>query len=91
MYCEPGEAYNIGGTTTMSVGDFLETLKSLAEKTILTRVDPALLRPSDVTLQIPDTQKFATATGWKAEYVFTESMKHLLDHWRKEIKKELVK
>ena len=23
LYCEPGEAYNIGGTTTMTVGDCL--------------------------------------------------------------------
>ncbi len=91
MYCEPGEAYNIGGTTTMSVGDFLKTLVSLAKKPIPTRVDPALLRPSDVTLQIPDTKKFREATGWEPEYSFEESMKHLIDHWRKEIAKEVFK
>jgi GDPmannose 4,6-dehydratase/GDP-4-dehydro-6-deoxy-D-mannose reductase len=89
MYCEPGEAYNIGGTTTMTVGDFLKTLISLADKPIPTRVDPALLRPSDVTLQIPDTKKFRKATGWKPDYSFKESMAHLMDHWRKEIAKEL--
>jgi len=85
IYCEPGEAYNIGGTTTMSVGDFLKTLVLLAKKPIPTRIDPALLRPSDVTLQIPDTSKFLKATGWKPQYSFKESMAHLLDHWRKEI------
>lgn len=89
MQCEPGEAYNIGGTTTISVGDFLKTLKSLATKPIPTRSDPALLRPSDVTLQIPDTKKFRKATGWKPEYTFKESMAHLLNHWRKEIAKEV--
>ena len=89
MYCEPGEAYNIGGTTTMSVGDFLTTLVSLAKKPIPTRVDPALLRPSDVTLQIPDTTKFRAATGWEPNYTFKESMAHLMDHWRLEIAKEV--
>lgn len=89
MYCEPGEAYNIGGTTTMSVRDFLDTLISLAKKPIPTRVDPALLRPSDVTLQIPDTSKFCEATGWEPNYTFKESMAHLLDHWRKEVAKEI--
>ena len=89
MYCEPGEAYNIGGITTMSVREFLDTLISLAKKPIPTRVDPALLRPSDVTLQIPDTSKFRAATGWEPEYSFKESMKHLMDHWRKEIAKEI--
>ena len=35
QYCEPGEAYNIGGTTTISVGDFLEVLKKLAKVKLL--------------------------------------------------------
>ena len=26
LYCEPGEAYNIGGLTTLKVGDVLERL-----------------------------------------------------------------
>jgi GDPmannose 4,6-dehydratase/GDP-4-dehydro-6-deoxy-D-mannose reductase len=91
MYCEPGEAYNIGGTTTISVGDFLETLVSLAKKPIPTRTDPELLRPSDVTLQIPDISKFRATTGWEPEYTFKESMTHLLDHWRKEVAKEISK
>ena len=89
MYCEPGEAYNIGGTTTMSVGDFLEALVSLAKKPIPTRKDPALLRPSDVTLQIPDTRKFRKVTGWKPEFTFKESMAHLIEYWRNEIAKEI--
>jgi GDP-4-dehydro-6-deoxy-D-mannose reductase len=88
LYCQPGEAYNIGGTTHMTVGKFLETLISLARTPIPTRVDPALLRPADVTLQIPNTQKFEAATRWKARYSFEESLAFLLEHWRGEIAKE---
>jgi GDPmannose 4,6-dehydratase/GDP-4-dehydro-6-deoxy-D-mannose reductase len=87
-YCAPGEAYNIGGTTTMKVGEFLERLIALARKPIPTRVDPALLRPADVTLQIPDVGKFSAATGWKPRYSFDESMEHLLDHWRRQARHE---
>ncbi len=79
---EPGEAYNIGGTTTMTVGDFLRTLVGLARTPIATRVDPALLRPADVTLQIPCCDKFAAATGWKPAFTFEESLADLLDQWR---------
>ncbi len=85
LYCEPGEAYNIGGTTTMTVGDCLKRLKALSAADIPTRIDPALVRPSDVTLQIPDTAKFRRATGWKPIYDFDESLKHLLKHWRREV------
>ena len=83
--CRFGEAYNIGGKRTISVGEFLEVLKSKAHCTIATKIDPALLRPSDVTLQIPDTSKFESETGWQPKYSFEESVEHLLDHCRHEV------
>lgn len=82
LHCSPGEVYNIGGTTTMTVREFLDRLKSMAKVPIRTRVDPALLRPADVTLQIPDVSKFLNATGWKPKYSFDESIIHLLEYWR---------
>jgi GDP-4-dehydro-6-deoxy-D-mannose reductase len=72
LHCQPGEAYNIGGQTTISVGEFLEVL------------NPQLLRPSDVTLQIPNTEKFVRETGWQPQYSFEESVEHLLSYWRAE-------
>ncbi len=84
--CRFGEAYNIGGKKTISVGDFLGMLKKLAKRPIPSRVDPNLLRPTDVTLQIPDTSKFESETGWSPKYSFEESVEHLLDHCRKEVK-----
>ncbi|MBI3044315.1 MAG: GDP-mannose 4,6-dehydratase [Betaproteobacteria bacterium] len=83
LHCAPGEAYNIGGATVMKVGDVLDRLKAMARCPIPSRVDPQLLRPADVTLQIPNVEKFAAATGWKPRYSFDESLSHLLEHWRK--------
>ena len=83
--CRFGEAYNIGGKKTISVGEFLELLKSKARCTIPCVVDPALLRPTDVTLQIPDTSKFENETGWSPKYSFEESVEHLLDHCRHKV------
>jgi GDP-mannose 4,6-dehydratase len=85
LYCDIGEAYNIGGTTTMTVGDCLKRLKKLTAVAIPTRVDPTLVRPADVTLQIPCVDKFRRATGWKPEHDFDDSLKHLLKHWRREV------
>lgn len=84
LYCDPGEAYNIGGTTTMTVGQFLEKLVSLAKVPVKTKVDPNLLRPSDVTLQIPSVEKFIKKTNWKPKYSFDDSMKNLLSYWREQ-------
>lgn len=78
----PGEVYNIGGKKTITVGRFLETLKALAKCEIPSRQDPALMRPNDVTMQVPDCWKFERLTGWKPEIEFEDSVAHLLDHCR---------
>lgn len=83
--CEAGEVYNIGGTTVITVGEFLETLKRKAMGPIRTRQDVALLRPTDVTLQIPDISRFVAATGWAPEYSFDASVEHLLAYWRGQV------
>ncbi|MBU4501198.1 MAG: GDP-mannose 4,6-dehydratase [Nanoarchaeota archaeon] len=83
--CKPGEVYNIGGTTIISVGEFLEILKKHSKVPIPSRVDPKLLRPADVTLQIPCIDKFTQATGWKPKYSFEESVEYMLSYWRSRI------
>jgi len=80
--CPPGEVYNIGGDRTMTVGDMLASLAGMARCRIEHCVDPALLRPSDVTLQIPDTSKFRAATGWCPEIPLETTLRDLLDYHR---------
>jgi GDP-mannose 4,6-dehydratase len=87
--CVPGEAYNIGGSTVLKVGEFLELLLERSRVPVKTRVDPALFRPSDVTLQIPNVDKFTRATGWQPRYSFEESVDLLLSHWREEVSREV--
>lgn len=84
LHCRPGEVYNIGGTTTMTVGKFLKRLISLSNVPIPTRCDPHLLRPADVTLQIPCVDKFVRETGWQPVYTFERSLADLLAYWRRE-------
>lgn len=89
LYGEPGEVYNIGGEKVISVGDFLELLKKKSKVPVPTRQDPALLRPADVTLQIPNTEKFFKATGWKPKIPFEESVDYLLEEWRERVRRGL--
>lgn len=89
LHCVPGEVYNIGGTKTLSVGDFLAILKRHSLTDIPSRQDPALMRPSDVTLQIPDTAKFRKAAGWEPKITFEQSVKELLDEWRERTRQEI--
>lgn len=88
IHCEPGEVYNIGGTTTMTVGELLKKLIAMAKVPIRTELDPKLLRPADVTLQIPSVEKFIKKTGWRPIYSFEESITELLSYWREQARKQ---
>ncbi len=83
--CRPGEVYNIGGDDTMTVGQMLEILKKKSTIKITHRIDKTLLRPSDVTLQIPDSSKFRKETGWKPKFKVEQTMEDLLNYYRKQI------
>ena len=83
--CVPGEVYNIGGERTMTIREMLDSLLSFTEKEVKIKVNPALLRPSDVTLQIPDCSKFKAITGWGTKIIFEKTMKDTLNYWREMI------
>ncbi len=86
--CRPGEVYNIGGTETMTIRRMLDKLLAMSTlKDIEVQVDPARLRPSDVTLQIPCVDKFHEATGWRPEIKFDKTLKDTLDYWRRYYRK----
>lgn len=87
--CTPGEVYNIGGVETMTIGKMLELLLEFSTaKNIKVEVDPDRLRPSDVTLQIPSTEKFYKETGWKPEIKFEQTLEDTLNYWREYYKRE---
>jgi GDPmannose 4,6-dehydratase/GDP-4-dehydro-6-deoxy-D-mannose reductase len=82
---EPGAVYNIGGSRTMSIEEMLNYLLSLSAKRITVRVDPARLRPADVTLQIPDVTAFTARTHWQPRIPFEQTMQDLLEYWRNRV------
>ncbi len=81
--CTPGEVYNIGGSKTMTIERMLAELLDLStNKDIKIVVDKSRLRPSDVTLQIPSTEKFKKATGWEPKIDFEQMLEDTLEFWR---------
>ena len=84
-HCDYGEMYNIGGDYTCTVGDALDMLISKSRKpdVFIKLVDPDRIRPTDITLQIPDSSKFREKTGWKPTKGLEEICDDLLNHWRK--------
>ena len=83
QHCDYGVPYNVGGETIITVGDFLDVLKAKSSVPIISQVDPSLLRPVDVTMQVPDVNKFIKKTGWKPKHSIEDSVEFLLDHYRR--------
>jgi nucleoside-diphosphate-sugar epimerase len=83
--CEYGEVYNIGGDETYTVGEALDMLisKSKNPKVFIKLQDPDRMRPTDITLQVPDSTKFREKTGWKPTKGLEEICDDLLEFWRK--------
>ena len=82
--CEYGETYNIGGDYTCTVGDALDMLisKSKQPKAFIKELDHDRVRPTDITLQIPDSSKFREITEWKPTKGLEEICDDLLNYWR---------
>lgn len=82
--CTPGEVYNVGGKETFTIKEMLDDLISMSTfpGKLEVVVDPKLLRPSDVTRQIPSVEKFHKATGWVPEIPYSVTLKETLDYWR---------
>jgi len=81
----PGEIYNIGGDFTCTVGEALEILigKSVIPKELFSvEVVQGRIRPTDITLQIPDCTKFKTLTGWIPLKTMDNIAEDLLGYWR---------
>lgn len=79
-----GEVYNIGGDYTCTVGEALDMLISKSEiSDALSKVlDPKRVRPTDITLQIPSSDKFREHFGWKPKKDLTHICDDLLNYWR---------
>jgi len=82
---EPGEAYNVGGDDAYTMGELLDKMLNITGLDVEKKVNPDFVRPIDIPVQICDTTKCRTLTGWKPEYKIDRILNDLLDYWRKKI------
>jgi GDP-4-dehydro-6-deoxy-D-mannose reductase len=80
---KPGEVYNIATGHGIHIREMLDLVLSFSRVKVETQVDPARLRPSDVEILIGDSSKFRADTGWEPRIPFEQTVRDLLDYWRK--------
>ena len=80
---KPGEVYNIATGRGIHIREMLDLVLSFSRVEVKTEVDPSRLRPSDVEILIGDSSKFRADTGWEPKIPFEQTVRDLLDYWRK--------
>jgi GDP-4-dehydro-6-deoxy-D-mannose reductase len=80
---KPGEVYNIATGQGIRIRDLLDRIIGMADVEVKIETDPERLRPSDVEILIGDSSKFRADTGWEPRIPFEQTVRDLLDYWRK--------
>jgi GDP-4-dehydro-6-deoxy-D-mannose reductase len=83
-----GDVYNLGRGRAERIADMVEQLVAMCRVRVETRVDPALLRTSDVPRQEADTRKFASLTGWQPRIPWHTTLQDTFDYWREKVREE---
>lgn len=89
-HCQPGEVYNIGTGTALTIREMLDILLELTDVKVEVRPAASRMRPSDVKLLLADTTKFKAATGWEPAIPFVQTMEDLLQYWRARVVKRVA-
>jgi GDP-4-dehydro-6-deoxy-D-mannose reductase len=84
----PGAVYNLGRGHSVRIGDMVDELIALCRVAVQARVDPALLRHTDIPRQEADTRKFTALTGWQPLIPWHTTLADTLDYWRSRVTKE---
>jgi GDP-mannose 4,6-dehydratase len=83
----PGEAYNIGGDEVFTMGELLDQLIEMTglKDKVQKEVDPKLVRRIDIPVQICDSRKFRTLTGFKPEIPIRKTLADLVEYYQRKI------
>jgi len=88
LFGEPGDVYNLGSGRATRLADMVGELISLCGVHTETRVDPALLRPSDIPRQEADIRKFTALTGWQPSIPWHTTLRDTFEYWRDKVREE---
>jgi GDP-4-dehydro-6-deoxy-D-mannose reductase len=84
----PGDVYNLGSGRSTRIADMVGELVALCRVHAETRVDPALLRPSDIPRQQADIRKFTALTGWQPNIPWHTTLRDTFEYWREKVREE---
>jgi len=80
-----GEVYNICSGSAVPLREILDLLISFSSQKIEVQVDSKKLRKADIPLLLGDNKKIKEETSWMPEISLKQSLRDLLEYWRKRV------
>lgn len=80
-----GDVYNVGGGSVCSIERLLENLINLSNKKPEVVIDKSKFRPVDIPKIYANISKIKIDTGFEFEYTLEQTLKDVLDYWRKKV------
>lgn len=78
-----GEVYNVASGKCYNLGDLLNRLIEFSSVSIRIEIDRTKFRSNDIPIKLGSAQKLHGVTGWKPEIPIEQTLKDVLEWWRK--------
>lgn len=78
-----GDVYNISSEHIYKMSDIVKLIEEELGCKFEIDVDTTLLRPTDESVIVGDITKLKRDTGWKQEITMKQTIKDMLEYWRK--------
>jgi len=80
-----GEVYNVCSGKAVPLREILDLLLSFSSQKIEVQVDSRKLRKADIPLLLGDNKKIKEETSWEPAISLKQSLRDLLEYWRKKV------
>jgi GDP-4-dehydro-6-deoxy-D-mannose reductase len=74
--------FNVASGSTRTLESLVETMRSLSRRAFEIVVDPARMRPKDVSVAHCRATKLCEVTRWSPHYTIERTVADMLDYWR---------
>ncbi len=78
----PGEVYNVALGAPIEIREVLDRLRVLCSAATEIEIDPARLRPADISCSSGDPLRLWTTTNWNPRIPLDSTLTDTLDYWR---------
>lgn len=80
-----GEIYNVCSGNGVALHEVIHKMKLLLDVDVVTKVDPALIRPNDNKIIVGNNEKICNETGWQITYSLEDSLNDIIKYWHESI------